>query len=72
MYPNQIYQSLLLALREKYGSTPYSIPQKHTHFIREQRSSIYSNSIQAVTRPPLRDLPNGNPFFRRYWSGDID
>lgn len=74
MYPNQIYESLLLALREQYGLTPYSIPPKKKVFrsIREQRSSIFSNNIQSVTMPPLSDLPNGQPFCRRYWWGDID
>ncbi|KAF0989332.1 hypothetical protein HZS_1812 [Henneguya salminicola] len=28
LYPNQIYQSLLLKLRELYGSAPYPIPGK--------------------------------------------
>lgn len=74
IYPNQIFQSLLLALREKYDGTPYPIPTKKNVYkmVREQRSSIYSNSIQAAMLPPLRDLPNGQPFFRRYWSGDIE
>lgn len=74
VYPNQIFESLLLALREKYNGTPYPIPKKKTvcKIIREQRSSLFSNSIQAAMLPPLRDLPNGQPFFRRFWSGDID
>ncbi|KAF0986142.1 hypothetical protein HZS_4725, partial [Henneguya salminicola] len=74
LYPNQIYQSLLLKLREIYGSAPYPIPGKSAvyHTIREQRSSIFLNSIQAATLPPLRHLLNSQPFFRRYWSGDMD
>ncbi|KAF0986723.1 LOW QUALITY PROTEIN: hypothetical protein HZS_477 [Henneguya salminicola] len=58
LYPNQIYQSLLLKLRELYGSAPYPIPQKSAVYrnIREQRSSIFSNSIQAATLQPLRYL----------------
>lgn len=74
LFPNQIYQSLLLDMREKYGTAPYPIPKKSAVYstIREQRSSIFYNSIQAATMPPLRDLPNSQPFFRRYWSGDID
>ncbi|KAF0985379.1 hypothetical protein HZS_836, partial [Henneguya salminicola] len=60
-----IYQSLLLKLRELYGSAPYPIPGKSA-------SSIFSNSTQAATLPPLRYLANSQPFLRRYWSGDID
>ncbi|KAF0985641.1 hypothetical protein HZS_2261 [Henneguya salminicola] len=29
------------------------------------------NSIEAATSPPLSLLPNNQPFFRRYWVGDI-
>ncbi|KAF0986032.1 hypothetical protein HZS_751 [Henneguya salminicola] len=74
LYPNQIYQSLLLKLKELYGSVSYPIPGKFAVYrnIREQRSSIFSNSIQAATLPPLRYLANSQPFLRRYWSWDID
>ncbi|KAF0988521.1 hypothetical protein HZS_4616, partial [Henneguya salminicola] len=74
LYPNQIYQSLLLKLKELYGSAPYPIPGKSAVYrnIREQRSSIFSNSIQAATLPPLRYLANSQPYLRRYWSWDID
>ncbi|KAF0991155.1 hypothetical protein HZS_789, partial [Henneguya salminicola] len=65
LYPSQIYQSLLLKLRELYGSAPYPIPGKSAVYrnIREQRTA---------TLPPLRYLANSQPFLRRYWSGDID
>ncbi|KAF1740138.1 hypothetical protein MXB_5556 [Myxobolus squamalis] len=33
---------------------------------------MFANSIQAAQLPPLKHPPNGNPFFRRYWSGDFD
>ncbi|KAF1740592.1 hypothetical protein MXB_4559 [Myxobolus squamalis] len=33
---------------------------------------MFANSIQAEQLQPLKHLPNGNPFFRRYWSGDFD
>ncbi|KAF0987222.1 hypothetical protein HZS_1344 [Henneguya salminicola] len=29
------------------------------------------NSIEAPMSPPLSLLPNNQPFFRRYWVGDI-
>ncbi|KAF0987313.1 hypothetical protein HZS_7969, partial [Henneguya salminicola] len=66
LYPNQIYQSLLLKLRELHGSAPYPIAGKSGVYrnIREQRSSIFSNSIQAATLPPLRYLANSQPFLR--------
>ncbi|KAF0989432.1 LOW QUALITY PROTEIN: hypothetical protein HZS_3627, partial [Henneguya salminicola] len=58
LYPNQIYQSLL--------SAPYPIPAKSAVYrnIREQRSSIFSNSIQAATLLPVRYLANSQPFLR--------
>ncbi|KAF1740448.1 hypothetical protein MXB_3522 [Myxobolus squamalis] len=33
---------------------------------------MFANSIQAAQLPPLKHPPNGNPFFRLYWSGDFD
>ncbi|KAF1741686.1 hypothetical protein MXB_2409 [Myxobolus squamalis] len=74
LYPQKIYQSLLLHLREKYSSQPYHIPSKRKIYgiIRELRGSMFANSIQAAQLPPLKHLPNRNLFFRRYWSGDFD
>ncbi|KAF0985796.1 hypothetical protein HZS_3185 [Henneguya salminicola] len=68
---NQIYQSLLLKLRELYRSAPYPIPGKSAVYrnTREQRSSIFSNSIQAATLPPLRYLANSQPFYKGMGQG---
>ncbi|KAF1741685.1 hypothetical protein MXB_2409, partial [Myxobolus squamalis] len=64
LYPQKIYQSLLLHLREKYSSQPYHIPSKRKIYgiIRELRGSMFANSIQAAQLPPLKHLPNRNLF----------
>ncbi|KAF1743017.1 hypothetical protein MXB_1754 [Myxobolus squamalis] len=74
LYSQQIYQTLLLRLREKYSSQPNCIPSKRKIYgiIRKLRGSMFANSIQVTQLPPLKHLPNGNPFFGRYWSGDFD
>ncbi|KAF0986027.1 hypothetical protein HZS_515, partial [Henneguya salminicola] len=73
LYPNQIFRDLLLTMRDQFVHTPYSTPSKNQLYsaIREQRSSIGMNSIEAAMSPPLSLLPNNQPFFRRYWVGDI-
>ncbi|KAF1740051.1 hypothetical protein MXB_3823 [Myxobolus squamalis] len=50
LYPQQIYQTLFLRLREKYTSQPYHIPSKRKIYgiIRELRRSMFANSIQAA------------------------
>ncbi|KAF0985536.1 hypothetical protein HZS_6688 [Henneguya salminicola] len=56
LYPNQI-----------------CLPSKNQVYsaIQEQRGLIGINSIKAAMSPPLSLLPNNQPFFRRYWVGDI-
>ncbi|KAF1740369.1 hypothetical protein MXB_5711, partial [Myxobolus squamalis] len=67
-------KTLLLRLREKYSSQPYHIRSKRKIYgiKRKLRGLSFANSIQAAQLPPLKNLQNGNPFFRRYWSGDFD
>ncbi|KAF1740319.1 hypothetical protein MXB_3626, partial [Myxobolus squamalis] len=74
LYPQKIYQILLLRWREKYSSQPYRIPSKRKIYgiIRELRGLMFANSILAAQLPPLKHLSNGTPFFRGYWFGDFD
>ncbi|KAF0986841.1 hypothetical protein HZS_3191 [Henneguya salminicola] len=60
-------------MRDPFINTSYSIPSKNKVYsaIREQRDLIGMNSIEATMSPPLSLLPNNQPFFRRYWVGDI-
>ncbi|KAF0988580.1 hypothetical protein HZS_2366 [Henneguya salminicola] len=61
-------------MRDQFVHTPYSLPSKNQGYstIRKQRSLIGMNSIEVAPPPPLSLLPNNQPFFRRYWVGDID
>lgn len=72
-YPHQIYTQLLSELRTQYQGVPYTIPSKKTVYatIREERGTYLNNTIHTVKQPPLRLLPDGQPFFRRHWEGDI-
>lgn len=72
-YPHQIFQELLITLRSKYTGVVYKIPSKNEIYskLREIRGSMLLNSIHACTISPARLLSNGQPFFRRYWSGDV-
>lgn len=71
--PSQIYQTLLLSLRDRFVNVPYAIPSKSTIYstIRNNRGLMGMNAIEAVMSPPLSIKGNGQPFFRRYWVGDI-
>ncbi|KAF1739945.1 LOW QUALITY PROTEIN: hypothetical protein MXB_4982, partial [Myxobolus squamalis] len=64
LYPQQIYQTLLLHLRE--NSQPYHISSKRKIYgiISELPGSMFANSIQAAQLPPLKHLPNGKPVFQ--------
>lgn len=70
---SNIYRELLLSLSEKYVNLPYTIPSKSSVYstIRNNRGIIGMNQIEAVISPPLSLKANGQPFFRRYWVGDI-
>ncbi|KII74823.1 hypothetical protein RF11_14502 [Thelohanellus kitauei] len=71
---SDIYRRLLISLGEKYVNTPYTIPSKNCvdSIIRNNRGLVERNHIEAVMSPPLILKVNGQPFFRRYWVGDID
>ena len=73
MASSQIYQNLLVSLRDKYINTPYIIPSKSFIYsqIRTKRGLIGMNAIEAIASPPLSLKDNGQPFFRRLWIGDI-
>ncbi|KAF0989922.1 hypothetical protein HZS_1078 [Henneguya salminicola] len=60
LYPNQIFRGLLLNMRNQFVKIP------------EHRGLLRINSIEAAMSPPLSLLPNNQPFFRRYWVGDIN
>ncbi|KAF0985619.1 hypothetical protein HZS_1324, partial [Henneguya salminicola] len=73
LYPNAIYQELLIVLRDKFQEYPYNIPSNDKIFskIREIRKTQDLSSIQGVTSPPACYKENGQPFFTRLWTGDI-
>ena len=73
LYPHQIYQSLLENISIEYKDTAYKIPSKNAVYlkIRSIRGSMMAQNIFSATIPPWRNLKNGNPFLRRYWSGDV-
>lgn len=74
LYRNKIFEQLLLKLSENYPNIPYKIPCKKIVYskIRTNRGAMNLSTIQAVMMPPLRCRANDQPFFRRYWAGDID
>lgn len=73
LYPNQIYQEFLLTMMEKFVNVAYQMPSKsHIYsIIRQNRGLVGMNSLESVMTPPLSLKRNGEPFFRRYWVGDI-
>ncbi|KAF0990420.1 hypothetical protein HZS_7384 [Henneguya salminicola] len=66
--PHQIYESLLLTLRQQFADMVYDIPSKKyiNARINEIRGSMPVNNIYAITLEPMRSLQNASPFFRRY------
>lgn len=74
MYPNQIYENLILALRMKYQDTIYTIPTKHTIVMKIQkiRGQNLVKDIYQISMPPHSTLTNRLPMLRRHWFGDID
>lgn len=73
LYPNEIYEQLLVALRDKYKNTPYTIPSRDNVYnkIRSIRKIQNFNTIQSVINPPHCYALDEQPFFRRLWVGDI-
>ncbi|KAF0986320.1 hypothetical protein HZS_5655 [Henneguya salminicola] len=73
LYPNAIYQELLIVLRDKFQEYAHNIPSKDKIFskIRKIRKTQDLSSIQGVTSAPACYKENGQPFFRRLWIGDI-
>lgn len=73
LYPNIIYQNLLVNLRSQYQNIPYKIPSKSSTYmkIREIRGAVNLNSILTIMNPPYNIKKNGQPFFRRFWCGDV-
>ncbi|KAF0985523.1 hypothetical protein HZS_3215 [Henneguya salminicola] len=51
-------------MRNQFVNIPYSIPSKNRVYsaIRERRILLRMNQIKAVMPPPLRVLPNNQPF----------
>ncbi|KAF0991963.1 hypothetical protein HZS_4164 [Henneguya salminicola] len=73
LYPHQIYESLLLTLRQQFTDMVYDIPSKKYTYarIKEICGSMSVNNIYAITLELMRSLQNVSPFSQRYCCGDI-
>ncbi|KAF1740150.1 LOW QUALITY PROTEIN: hypothetical protein MXB_3509, partial [Myxobolus squamalis] len=71
LYPQQIYQTLLLRLREKCSLQPYHIPSKRKIYgiIRELQESMSANSGIVTI---FETSTEWKPVFQTLWSGDFD
>ncbi|KAF0992202.1 hypothetical protein HZS_6702 [Henneguya salminicola] len=66
LYPYNIYQYLLLKLRERFNVLEYNIPSKKNIYsdIRAARNSMKFNTFYSVINPPACYKKNGRSFFQ--------
>ncbi|KAF0988434.1 LOW QUALITY PROTEIN: hypothetical protein HZS_8132, partial [Henneguya salminicola] len=74
LYLHQIYESLLLTLRQQFTDMAYDIPSKKYTYARiKEIRGLMSGRLTtgALALEPMTSLQNGSPFFRIYWCRDI-